>query len=142
MVHDSSCAYCVQADKLLQSVAPVTELAASKVYLWRDGTYRGRCIVALKEHKTELCDLDEAQRNQFMSDVSRVVAAIRAGFGADKINYGIFGDTVPHFHFHLVPKKKNGPDWGKPFVPNPVEFKSMTDAEILECIEIIKSNLK
>lgn len=34
---------------------------------------------------------------------------------ADKINYAIYGDLVSHFHVHLVPKHRDGLQWGGPF---------------------------
>jgi diadenosine tetraphosphate (Ap4A) HIT family hydrolase len=142
VTHDPNCQYCTKAAKMADIMVEAMDLPTSIVYLWKDSRYKGRCVVALKDHKTELCDLDEQQRVNFMSEVARVVAAIRKGFGADKINYGIYGDGVPHFHFHLVPKKKDGPEWGKPFLANPPDLKLMSEAEIQDCIKTLKSNFK
>ena len=51
--HD--CKYCREDDKDLSSLMThVTNLPASKVYLWKDQTYYGRCVVAFNSHKTEL----------------------------------------------------------------------------------------
>ena len=32
-----------------------------------------------------------------------------------KINYAIYGDLVSHFHVHVVPKQRDGLQWGGPF---------------------------
>lgn len=31
----------------------------------------------------------------------------------------MYGDTMPHIHFHIVPKYKDGDGWGGPFEFNP-----------------------
>ena len=44
----------------------------------------------------------------------------------DKINYLIFGDTSTHLHVHIVPKYRDGKDWGKVFLtdePTPDVYK-------------------
>lgn len=40
-------------------------------------------------------------------------------FNPDKVNYGAYGDTGHHLYFHLVPKYKDGYEWGDVFVMNP-----------------------
>lgn len=50
-----------------------------------------------------------------MDDVARTASAIQRAVGAEKINYAIYGDLMPHVHFHLVPKRPGAPDWGGPF---------------------------
>lgn len=34
-------------------------------------------------------------------------------FNPDKVNYGAYGDTGHHLYFHLVPKYKDGYEWGR-----------------------------
>lgn len=109
------CFYCTKDQRLLDLMSPLAELTWSDVYLFRDQKHPGRCVVALKEHKTELFQLTEAQRNGFFAEVSAVAQAIAQHTKADKINYAIYGDLVSHFHVHLVPKQKDGLQWGSPF---------------------------
>ena len=108
------CIYC-QKKPLEQFTLKITELKSSTVYLNLNNTYPGRCIVALKEHQQELFQLDKDQLFNFINDVARVAQSIKIATGADKINYAVFGDVVSHLHFHLVPKTKNGPQWGNYF---------------------------
>ena len=49
-------------------------------------------------------------------------------FNPDKVNYGAYGDTGHHFHFHLVSKYKDGYEWGGVFAMNPGE-KTLSDEE-------------
>ena len=75
-----------------------------------------------------------------MEDVNRVAVCMHKVFSPDKINFGAYGDTMHHLHFHLVPKYKDGYEWGGVFAMNPHE-KELTEAEYQEMIEKIKANL-
>ena len=50
------------------------------------------------------------------------------------MNYGAYGDTGHHLHFHLVPKYKDDFEWNGVFLMNP-GLKIASDAE---CEEIAK----
>lgn len=110
-----SCFYCEKDERLHNLMLPLVSLQWSDVYLFRDQKHEGRVVVALKEHKTEIWQLDDDQRSGFFSEVSLVAEAVSKAFGADKINYAVYGDLVSHFHVHVVPKKKDGLEWGGPF---------------------------
>ncbi len=140
MAFDPACNYCTQSPGLAAVMAEVADLPHSRVYLWRDGHYPGRCVVALNEHVRELFDLEAWRRNAFLEDVARVAAAIHAGFGSDKINYAVYGDTVPHLHFHLVPKREGGPEWGGPFLIKP-PAEPLTDDEIDRFRGVLRTGL-
>ena len=56
--------------------------------------------------------MTEEERNGFFADVALVSKAMQELFNPDKINYGIFGDGVPHVHMHIVPKYKDQLQWG------------------------------
>ena len=137
---DKNCAYCMEGELVSKFGIPVCELPASKVYLFREQSHRGRCIVASKHHVSELVDLSEEERNAFFADVAKVANAIHAAFKPKKVNYGAYGDTGCHLHFHLVPKYKDEYEWGGVFAMNPALVK-LTDEQYAEMIEKIKSNL-
>ena len=135
MVGNMDCFYCTKDQRLQDLMIPMAELTWSDVYLFRDQKHYGRCVVALKEHKTELFQLSEEQRNGFFAEVSAVARAIAEHTKADKINYAIYGDLVSHFHVHLVPKQKDGLQWGGPFTDtlpkvhlSDEEYKALADA--------------
>lgn len=112
------CFYCEKGAELDNLMVRVCTLSASDVYLVRNQNFPGRCVVAYKEHKTELFQLTEKERNDYAKDVSVVAKAIYELFDADKLNYAIYGDGVPHLHYHIIPKKKDEYCWGSPFDMN------------------------
>ena len=66
---------------------------------------------------------------------------MHSAFSPDKINYGAYGDTGKHLHFHLVPKYKEGEEWGTTFAMNNGKVK-LTDEEYEALAEAIRSNIK
>jgi diadenosine tetraphosphate (Ap4A) HIT family hydrolase len=97
----------------------ICDLDVSILVLFKEQSKRGRCIVAYKEHVSEIVDISDGERNAFMADVARVSKALHAAFNPDKVNYGAYGDTGCHLHMHLVPKYKEGDEWGGVFAMNP-----------------------
>jgi diadenosine tetraphosphate (Ap4A) HIT family hydrolase len=122
----------------------IMDLPASRIYLYKKNSdFPGRCIVSLDSHETELFNLDEKNRHNFVDSVSRVAKAVHTATGADKINYAVYGDTVSHLHVHIVPKHKSGLDWNIPFaVSRDDKTSEMTGREIESWIGKIKVLLK
>jgi len=139
-VKDKNCGYCMRGDLLEKFGIYVCDLEVSSLVLFKEQSKMGRFIVAYKDHVGEIVDLNDDERNAFMSDVAKVAKAIHSAFSPDKINYGAYGDTGNHLHIHLVPKYKDGDEWGSIFQMNP-EKTFLTDEGYLELIEKIKAYL-
>lgn len=139
---DENCAYCQEGELVEKFGIKICELGASKVYLFKEQSHRGRVIVASKRHVSEMIDLDRRERQAFMDDVAKVASALRAIFRPTKINYGAYGDTGCHLHFHLVPKYANDPfEWGGTFAMNPARTY-LADAEYADLVSTIKAELQ
>lgn len=115
----AECLYCQNNDTLHNLMIEIAPLAVSRVFLFKEQTYQGRCLVAYNGHVNDLNELDDEQRNAFMADVVRVTRAMQKVFNPKKINYGAYSDKLSHLHFHLVPKYVDGPDYGGTFQMNP-----------------------
>lgn len=55
----------------------IAQLSVSRVFLFKEQTYRGRCLVAYKDHVNDLNELTDEERNAFMADVARVTRAMQ-----------------------------------------------------------------
>lgn len=113
------CMYCLGNTALKDLVVEIAKLKVSRVYLFKEQTYWGRCLVAYQEHVDDLSELTDDERNAFMADVVNVSRAMKEVFKPIKINYGAYSDKLSHLHFHLVPKYVDGPDFGGTFLINP-----------------------
>ena len=137
---DCNCGYCVGGEPLAKFGIKICDLAVSQLILFKEQSHPGRCIVAYKDHISEIVNITDEERNAYFADVARAAKAIHAAFGPKKVNYGAYGDTGCHLHFHLVPKYKDEFEWGGVFAMNPGAVK-LSDAEYAEMIEKIKANL-
>jgi diadenosine tetraphosphate (Ap4A) HIT family hydrolase len=134
------CLYCQNNETLHNLMIEIAHLSVSRVFLFKEQTYKGRCLVAYKDHVDDLNLLSDEDRNAFMADVARVTRAMQKAFNPDKINYGAYADTLEHLHFHLIPKYKGGPDFGGIFQMNP-QKTYLSDTEYQELIAAVKANL-
>ncbi len=140
MSNENTCFYCEKDQRLHDLMIKVCDLDVSTVYLFKEQTYKGRCVVTYREHVNELFELGEQELNAYMKDVTRVASAIKKAFAPDKINYGAYSDKLPHLHFHIVPKYENDYSWGGIFEMNP-EKTYLSDEEYNKRINYIKENL-
>ena len=140
VMKDINCGYCMREELLDAFGIVICDLSVSTLILFREQSHPGRCIVAYKDHISELVNLSDEERNAYFADIDRAAKAIHAAFHPDKINYGAYGDTGCHLHFHLVPKYRDAFEWGGVFAMNPGAVK-LSDAEYADMIEKIKANL-
>lgn len=134
------CLYCTNNETLKTLMLPIAELSVSRAFLFKEQTYRGRCLVAYNGHVNDLNELSDAERDAFMADVARVTRAMQRVFNPEKINYGAYSDKLSHLHFHLAPKYVDGPDYGGTFRMNPGEVY-LSDEEYTKMIDDIKAAL-
>ncbi len=137
---DINCGYCMRGELLDKFGIFICDLRVSSLILFKEQSKPGRVIVAYKDHVSEIVNLTEEERNLFFADVNQVANALHKAFSPKKVNYGAYGDTGCHLHFHLVPKYEGGDEFGGVFQMNPDKVY-LTDAEYAEMIQRIKDNL-
>ncbi len=135
-----NCGYCQKGELLSRFGIEICELSVSTLILFLEQSHPGRCIVAYKDHVSEIVNLSDEERNAFFADVNRAAKAIHKAFSPNKVNYGAYGDTGCHLHMHLVPKYKDEYEWGGVFAMNPQETY-LTEEEYAEMVAKIKSCL-
>lgn len=115
----------------------IAELAVSTAALFPDQTFRGRCLVTLREHFTELFQLTPAMRNAFLEDVSRLAQAVFHALRPIKINYELLGNQVPHMHWHVIPRYREDGLYPKPVwvgEPSPTNLPPAEQAALVAAI--------
>ena len=137
---DCNCGYCMRNELLDAFGIYICDLRVSSLILFKEQSKPGRVIVAYKDHVSEIVNISEEERNLFFADVTQAANALHKAFHPKKVNYGAYGDTGCHLHFHLVPKYEGGDEFGGIFQMNPGKVY-LTDAEYAEMIEKIKANL-
>lgn len=136
------CMYCANDTRVTDLMIKIGELGVSVLYLFKEQTYKGRCVVVFnKGHKRELFELTDEDRNAFTGDVAKVASAVSKAFSPQKINYGAYGDKMPHVHFHIVPKYESAPKWGSTFDMMPETKILLAQNEYDDIIREIKKYL-
>ena len=92
---DSNCIFCKIAGGEIPS-ATVYEDSEFRVILDLGPASRGHALILPKEHFKDLCELDEQ-------------ALGCAGFNVVQNNGETAGQTVFHFHVHIIPRYEGGP---------------------------------
>jgi diadenosine tetraphosphate (Ap4A) HIT family hydrolase len=87
----------------------IAALRETVVYLHDDQFFLGWSVLVLRRHATELFDLAADERARLMDEVSSVAQALRLTFDARKVNYALFGNLVPHVHWHVIPRLAGDP---------------------------------
>lgn len=71
----------------------------------------GHTLIAPIRCVKRLEDLEDRERLAIFSLADRIMEALRAVYGAEGFNYvwnqeKLAGQTVPHFHLHIIPRKE------------------------------------
>lgn len=62
---DNTCGYCVKGEPLAKFGIYICDLSVSMLVLFKEQSHPGRCIVAYKDHVSEMTDLSDDERNAF-----------------------------------------------------------------------------
>lgn len=144
MEKDPNCAYCARTTNpsLYQKFGYyVCHLSVSDLYIFREQSHLGRCIVAYKDHVSEIVDISKDERQAFLEDIALVAKAIHSAYSPDKLDYGFYGDKGHHLHCHICPKYKDQFEWGSTFAMNP-DLDKKSDEELKVIADKISSFLK
>lgn len=107
-----------------------------------DQFFKGYSFVTLKCHQEELYELADNSRKHFLEDMSRVAAALARTLKPDKMNYELLGNGMPHLHWHLIPRYKTDPMWGRPIWTGPRHRKRLTKEDYEDLVRKLQVQLK
>lgn len=90
------------------------DLALSRVLVSNDANYPWLILVPRRPDITEVIDLDEADRAQLMTEVTRVARALCDVTACHKLNIAALGNVVPQLHVHIIARFRHDAAWPKP----------------------------
>ena len=77
---DQNCGYCVGGEPLAKFGIKICDLDVSQLILFKEQSKPSRCIVAYKDHVSEIVDISDEDRNRFFADVTKAARAIHKAF--------------------------------------------------------------
>ncbi|MCI8335058.1 MAG: HIT family protein [Lachnospiraceae bacterium] len=132
MKHDD-CIFCKIAHGEIPS-STIYEDEDFRVFLDLNPAARGHALIVPKEHYADLFELDEELCKKAMVLAKRLAVKMKAVLGSDGFNLmqnngEAAGQTVFHFHLHLIPRYKDdkaGITW-KPGSVSPEEREELVN---------------
>lgn len=110
-MRDSDCIFC----KIIAGEIPsntIYEDDAFKVILDLAPAAKGHALILPKEHYADIYEIDEEVAGRAMKLAKKLAIHMTDVFGCDGFNilqnnHEVAGQTVFHFHMHLIPRYKN-----------------------------------
>lgn len=119
----------------------IASLGVSTLYLNRNQTYRGQCILILDlRHACRADELAAGEWAAFCADLHRAESAVQAAVRPDHMNVVSLGNVMPHLHWHIIPRYRTDPRWGKPIWPE-VPAATLGAAEQRALIDELRSRV-
>lgn len=111
-MRDESCIFCRIANGEIPS-ATVYEDELFRVILDMGPASKGHALILPKEHFKDVCDLDEVYAAKVLKLGGKIGAAMKktlgcTGFNLVQNNGESAGQTVFHFHMHVIPRYAHG----------------------------------
>ena len=112
----------------------------SQLLLMNDNQFPWFILVPQREGVTELFQLDQADRDQFMRESCWLSEALKDGFAAHKINVAALGNMVSQLHVHHLARYRDDPAWPAP-VWGKLPAVAYTQAQLVDCVARLQAVL-
>ena len=140
--HRSDCNICRQQDalktgsELLDAPRPRGYIVESEHYLVEHASLKSssavRVIVQARRHLLDFGDMTPGEIADFGPFLHRLVPAVKAATGVERVYYLALMERAAHFHLWLVPKKDEGELRGVAYMTQqPPLTASLSDAEAM-----------
>ena len=135
-MRDENCIFCKIANGEIPS-ATVYEDEKFRVILDLGPATDGHALILPKEHFADVCRLDEAYGAGVLPLAAKIGQAMKRGLGYDGFNLvqnngEAAGQTVHHFHMHIIPRYAGGPKGIAAWEPRTADSEKL--AELAEKI--------
>jgi diadenosine tetraphosphate (Ap4A) HIT family hydrolase len=107
LIDPANCGMCADAhmDENEHSIL-VGSTETTHLRLVRNQAHPGYSVVILREHVTDLAQLDVSELSAFWRDVQRAGRAVGVAFAPRKVDYLVMGHRAPHLHCHVFPQHR------------------------------------
>ena len=104
----AGCAFCAIVDGAVDAVV-VAETVDTVAFLDRSPLFKGHTLLVPRVHVETLRDLPDDLAAPYFAELRRLSVAVQDGLGADGVfvaQNNVVSQSVPHLHFHLVPRRR------------------------------------
>lgn len=109
------CPLCAPRPEQSEFIFFVRQLDISSLYLGRNQASFGTCLLIFDpRHAVRLDQLSDDEWLRYAVDLKRAESAIKRVVDPDHINVELLGNSVPHLHWHIIPRYRSEDRWGGP----------------------------
>ena len=117
----------------------VARLNISSLYLSKNQTYRGHCLLILDtRHATRPDHISFDEWALFCADLYTAEKALMQTLQPHHINIEMMGNVVPHLHWQIVPRYRSDPRWGAPVWTTTKDEMTVTALPQTAQIELVR----
>lgn len=120
---------------------PVARLEVSALGLYDDARFPGRCLLVYEGHQEHFDDLSAADAGAFLEDARRAARVIRFLPQVERVNYAVLGNTEPHLHMHLIPRRDDDPNPRRTPWEHPEGRRHLDGERVGELVDILRQGL-
>lgn len=117
----------------------ITRLEFGSLFLHRNQNYLGRCIYVSNIHVDNFPHIDYELYVNLNREMLLICREIKKIFQPDLVNFASLGNTIRHFHYHIIPRYNHDSNWGKP--PWPSGERKLAKEDLEELISTIRTSL-
>ena len=92
----------------------IGDLALCRVLLMDDARFPWLILVPRQPDLADLADLNEADRQVLMQEITLASEVLKAVFNPDKLNVAALGNQVRQLHIHVIARFVSDEAWPKP----------------------------
>ena len=107
LIRGENCPVChlIESDALEEDHGIfIADLSFSRLFLSKNQYVQGYCVLMCHRHVIEPYELTVDERTMYFNDLALVGQSLKTAFKADKLNYNILGNVIPHLHTHILPR--------------------------------------
>lgn len=110
-----------------------------KLYINIDQFYEGRVLYIYNKHYDDITQIDSNDLSASVLEIKEISYKLKMYLKGDLINICALGNEVQHLHWHIISRKKDDGNWGKP--PWPHSARPIKEFEQKELSEKLKKIL-
>ena len=117
----------------------IVRLEFGSLFLHRNQIYLGRCLYVSNIHVGSFPHIDYKLFVNLNKEMLSICVLLERIFQPDLINFASLGNSIRHFHYHIIPRYRYDPKWGSP--PWPAAEKELTETGYQRVIATIRTSL-